>query len=117
MITESMTIQLLHVFPSALTITEQWGKSGQHFDAFSAVEGWLTGFAMAALIISLILVIFQSANYKRSLDNFRRQIDGLTTHIEELRQQIVEMDQQAPAQASEQKLTEEPEELVTIQKS
>lgn len=117
MIIESMTIKLLHIIPSALTITERWSNSEQQFDAYSAVEGWLTGFAMAALIISLILVFFQSANHKRSLENFKCQIDGLTARIEELRQQIAEPDQQAPHQASEQKLTEEPEELVTIQNS
>lgn len=117
MITESMTIQLLQIIPSALTITGRWDNSGQQFDAFSAVEGWLTGFAMAALIISLILVFFQSANHKRSLDNFKRQIDGLTAHIEELRQQIAELDQQAPAEVPGQKRTEESEELVAIPKN
>ena len=117
MITESMTTQLLHTISLAVTTTERWGTSGQEFDAFSAVEGWLTGFAMAALIISLILVFFLSANHKRSLDNFKRQIDGLTAHIEELQQRVAESSQQAPADTSKQKPPEESEKLVTIQNS
>jgi hypothetical protein len=91
MVTEGMTTQLLHVIPSALTISERWGAAGRDFDAFSAVDGWLTGFAMAALIISLILVFFLSANHKRSLDNFRRQIDGIAANNEELRQEIAKI--------------------------
>ena len=72
---------------------------------------------MAALIISLILVFFLSANHKRSLDSFRHQIAGLTARIEELQQQIAERDQQAPAKASKQTPPEESEELVTINNS
>ncbi len=117
MIIEGMTTQLLHVVPSALTISERWGAAGQDFDAYSAAEGWLTGFAMAALIISLILVFFLSANHKRSLDNFRRQIDGLTARIEELQRHIAEPGHQAPAEASKQMPTEKSEELVAIQNS
>lgn len=117
MITESMTTQLLHVVPSALTTTERWGAAGQQFDSYSAVEGWLTGFAMAALIISLILVFFLSANHKRSLDGFRSRIDGLTAHIEELRQHISELEQQAPAEVSKQTPPGESEELVAIKNS
>jgi len=114
---ESMTIQVLQVVLLAFTQTERWGAAGQDFDAYSAVEGWLTGFAMAALIISLILVFYLSANHRRSLDGFRRQIDGLTAHIEELQQRIAELDQRAPDRTSEQISVEESEELVAIQKS
>ncbi|MHC4204519.1 MAG: hypothetical protein ACYSTT_07690 [Planctomycetota bacterium] len=85
-----MTIQVLHVVFLALTPMERWGAAGQEF-GFSAVEGWLTGFAMAALIISLILVFFLSANHKRSLDSFRRQIDGITAANDELRQEIAKL--------------------------
>ena len=117
MLMESMTIRVLHDVFLAITPRERWSAAGQDFQAFSAVEGWLTGFAMAALIISLILVFFLSANHRRSLDSFRHQINGLTAHIEELRQHIGEMDQQAPAEVSEQTPPEESEQLVEIQKS
>jgi len=114
---ESITIQMLQVVLLAVTQTKRWGASGQEFDAYSAVEGWLTGFAMAALIISLILVFFLSAKHRRSLDSFRLQINGLTAHIEELKQHIAELDQQVPAKASDQKSPAESEELVAIQNS
>jgi hypothetical protein len=114
---ENMTTHLLQVSLLVITQTKRLGAAGQEFDAFSAVEGWLTGFAMAALIISLILVFYLSASHKRSLDSFRSQIAELKAHIEELWQHIAEFDQQAPGEASVQKLTEESEELVAIQNS
>ena len=91
MIIESMAIQALHVTLLALRPAGRMGSAGQEFDALSSVEGWLTGFAMAALIISLILVFFLSANHKRSLDSFRRQIDGITAANDELRQEIAKL--------------------------
>ena len=117
MLIESMTTQVLQVMLPAVTQAGRPGTAGQEFDAYSAVEGWLTGFAMAALIISLILVFFLSARHRRSLDSFRHQIDGLTAHIKELQRQIVEPGQQAPAEASERTPPEESEELVAIQNS
>ena len=117
MIIEIMTTQVLQVILSTITSSGRLGAAGQPFDTYSAVEGWLTGFAMAALIISLILVFYLSANHKRSLDSFKRQINGLTTHIEELRQHIAELDQQAPGRASEQTPSEESKEFAAIQNS
>ena len=93
-------MQVLQVILLSITQTGLWGTAGQEFDAFSAVEGWLTGFAMAALIISLILVFFLSANHKRSLDSFKRQIDGITTANEQMRQEITELSRQTVAEVS-----------------
>ena len=114
---ESMTVQILQVVPLGTTHAGRLAAAGQPFDSYSAVEGWLTGFAMAALIISLILVFFLSSKHRHSLDNFRRQIDGLTAHIDELQQRIAELDQQKPAKASEQLSHQESKELVGIQES
>jgi hypothetical protein len=108
---ESMTTNVLQVVLLALTPTERWAAARHPFNGSSAVEGWLTGFAMAALIISLILVFFLSANHKRSLDSFRHQIDGLTAHIEQLQQRIAELDQRAPAKVS----PKESQELIAVQ--
>ena len=93
MLMESATIQVLHVYLLALTATERWGAANKGFGDFSAVESWLTGFAMAALIISLILVFHLSANNKRSLYSFRRKIDALRAQIKELEQRIDELEQ------------------------
>jgi len=114
---ESITTHVLQVILVAVTQAGRSGTAGQEFDAYSAVEGWLTGFAMAALIISLILVFHLSANHKRALDDFKHQITGLSVHIEELEQHMAELEQQAPAKVSEQVSLEESEELVAIQKS
>lgn len=114
---ESITIQVLQVVLLAITQAGRSETAGHEFDASSAVEGWLTGFAMAALIISLILVFFLSANHKRSLDSFRRQIDGLTAHIEQLQRRISELDQQAPTKVSGPTPPEESEELIAVQNS
>lgn len=114
---ESMTVQVLQVVLSGITHAGRLAAAEKPFDAYSAVEGWLTGFAMAALIISLILVFFLSAKHRRSLDDFRSQIDGLTAHIDELQQRIAELDRQTPAKVSEQVSLQESEELVGIRES
>jgi len=112
-------MHLLQVVPMLLAVTQagRLGTAGQPFGAYSAVEGWLTGFAVAALIISLILLFYLSVNHKRSLDNFKHQITGLKVHIEELQRRIADLEQQTPVKVSEQVSPEESEKLVAIQKS
>ena len=114
MIIEITTTKLLQVVLLALTSTGRWTAARHAFDSSSAVEGWLTGFAMAALIISTILVFFLSANYRRSLGDFRRQIAGLTTEIKELREEVVELSQYATDEEHEQAPSEESKETVAI---
>lgn len=114
---ESMTMHVLQAVLLAVTRVGRLGNAGQEFGAYSAVEGWLTGFAMAALIISLILVFFLSAKHKRSLDEFRQKIDGLSAHIDELQQKIAELSQQTPAEVPELTPSEESEKLVAVEKS
>ncbi|MHC4189628.1 MAG: hypothetical protein ACYSUB_08175 [Planctomycetota bacterium] len=99
----------------ALTQTERWRATKQSFNASSAAEGWLTFFAMAALIISVILVFWLSAKNRRSKDGFRHEIAGLTADIEELQQESAELSQHASAEASEEMPSEESEEPVAIQ--
>jgi uncharacterized membrane protein YbhN (UPF0104 family) len=114
MIIEITTTKLLQVISLALTSTERWAAARHAFNASSAVEGWLTGFAMAALIISTILVFFLSANHRRSLDDFRKQIAGLTTQIIKLQQKIAGLSQYAPVEELEQEPSEVSEETVAI---
>jgi hypothetical protein len=78
MITESMTTQVLHVIFLALTPIERWGAARHPFNASSAAEGWLTVFAMAALITSVILVFWLIAKHRRSEDHFKQEIAELT---------------------------------------
>ncbi len=110
MITESMTTQVLHVIFLALTPTERWRAARHPFNASSAGEGWLTVFAIVALITSVILVFWLIAKHRRSEDRLKREIAGLTAANEKLRQEIAELSQQTPAEVSEQMPSEELEE-------
>lgn len=141
MITESMTTQVLHVISLVLTPTERWRAVRHPFGASSAAEGWLTVFAMVALITAVILIIWLIAENRRSEDRLKREIDrltaanknqytkyrssedrfkleiaGLTTANEKLQQEIAKLGQQKPAEVSEQMPSGESEEPVAIQK-
>jgi hypothetical protein len=111
---ESMTTYVLQIVLLALTPTERWAAARHPFNGSSAVEGWLTGFAMAALIISLILVFFLSANHRHSLDSFRHKIDGLTTEIQELKHKSEELKQYEPDDETEQAPSQESQEPVAV---
>ena len=105
MITESMTIQGLHVIFLALTPDERWKAARGSFDTTSAAEPWLAALAVIALIISLILLFWVFAKYRRSeyclnLKNteltitnvkLRQENDELTATNEKLRQENAEL--------------------------
>jgi len=116
MIIESMATQLLHVILLALTPSERWAAARHPFSASSAAEGWLTVFAIVALITAVILVIWLSAENRRSLERLKRDITelGLTAAIEELRCHIAKLGHETPAEVSvvtEQVPSEEPEQV------
>ncbi len=136
MITENMTTQVLYVIFLALKPTERWRAARHPFGASSAVEGWLTVFAMVALITAVILIIWlitdnrrsedrlkreiagltaanknQYAKYRRSEDSLKREIAGLTAANEKLQQEITKLGQQTPAKASEKMPSEKSKEV------
>lgn len=117
MVIGSITTQLIQVFFLALASTERWAAAKQPFRDLSAVESWLTGYAMAALIISVILVFFLSAKHRRSLECFRLKIASLTADIDKLQHEIAELSQYAPDEASKQVPSQESEEPVAIRES
>ena len=129
MITESITIQMLHVISLALTPSQRWAAARHPFNASSAAEGWLTIFAMVSLIISVILVFWLIATNRRSenclkkelegLNKIKREIEGLglTVAIEDLRQEIAVLGQQIPAVTSEQAPSDESGEPVVVRES
>lgn len=65
-ITESMTIQVLHIISSALTPIEQWEAAKRYFYTASSAEARLTVFAVVALIILVILLFWLSAKRRNS---------------------------------------------------
>jgi len=122
MIIESITTQVLQVILLALTPSERWAAASHPFGASTAAEGWLTGFAIVALITAVILIIWLSAENRRSLERLKRDITelGLTAAIEELRCHIAKLGHETPAEVpvvTEQIPSEELEELVAIQQS
>ena len=110
MIIESTTIQLLQVIFLALKPTERWRAAKHPFNASSAAEGWLTIFAMVALIIAVILMIWLTAKRRRSEDIIKRKIAELTSVNIKLQQEIDKLAQQKTAEVSEQMPSEELEE-------
>ena len=64
MITESITIQGLHVISLALTPIERWEAARGSFDTASALEAWLTVLAVIALIISVVLLFWVFAKHR-----------------------------------------------------
>ncbi|MBA7643152.1 hypothetical protein ES703_50866 [subsurface metagenome] len=96
MITESMTIHIqgLHVIFLALTSDERWkaakGSFAETFgsrDTASSAEGWLTALAVVALIISVILLFWVFAKYRRSENCLNLKITELTITNVKLRQE------------------------------
>ena len=90
MITESITIKLIQT--NLLTVAES-GHTGSAYmySSLNAFETWLTYFAMAALVISLLLLFWLSANHKRCVDSYNRLICSSTDDIDVLRQEVAKL--------------------------
>jgi len=91
MITESITVQGLHVISLALTPTEKWGAAGGSFSISSATEWWLAVLAVVALIISVILLFWVFARYGRTLHSLNQNISELTATNIKLQQENNEL--------------------------
>ena len=96
MITESITIQSitiqgLHVISLALTPIERWEAARGPFDTASSAEAWLTGFAVVALIISVILLFWVFAKHRSSEHCLNLKITELTVTNIKLRQENAEL--------------------------
>ena len=91
MITESITIQGLHVISLAITQSEAWEAAGRQFDTDSSSIGLLTGFAVLALITSVVLLFWVFAKYRRSEHHLNLKITELTIANVKLRQENAEL--------------------------
>lgn len=92
MITESITIQGLHVISLALTPIKRWEAArGSFIGASFAAETWLTVLAMVALIISVVLLFCVFAKYRRSEHRLNLKITELTIANVKLRQENDEL--------------------------
>jgi cell division protein FtsB len=90
MMTEYMNIQGLHTISLELTPTELW-ESARHFlNTASVTEVWSLAFAVAVLIISVMLVFWLIAKH-RHVHHLKQKIAELTSTNEKLRQEIAEL--------------------------
>jgi len=105
MITESITIQGLHVISLTLTPTERWEAARGSFSIGSTAEWLLTVFAVVALIISVILLFWVFAKYRRSEHRLNLNISELTVTNIKQRQENDELT------ATNEKLRQENAEL------
>ena len=87
------------------------------FGSFYVLEKWLTNFAMAALILSLILLFWLSINHKRCVDDFSRKIDTSTSDIDKLHEEFAKLSQKISDKISGKISLEEYEETAAIQES
>ncbi len=76
MITESLTIQVLHIISLALTPIEQWEAAKRYFYTASSAEAWLTVFAVVALIISVMLLFWVIARHRHSEHRLKKKISA-----------------------------------------
>jgi uncharacterized protein YlxW (UPF0749 family) len=83
----SMSIQGLQVTSLALTATERWAKSSGPFDSYAAYEGNLAVFAVLALILSVILLLWVSAKRTLSEQHLNKKNTDLTVANFELWQE------------------------------
>jgi len=91
MMTESITIQGLHVISLALTPSERWEASRSSFNTDSAAIACLTAFAVVALIISLVLLCWVFTKHRRSENRLNLRVTELTIANIELRQENDEL--------------------------
>lgn len=104
MITESITIQGLHLISLSLTPTDKW-RVASSFISTSIHEGLFTVLAMIALITAIILLFWVFAKYRCSEHDLNIKITGLSVNNVRLRQDNKELT------ATNEKLQQENTEL------
>ena len=87
MVTESVTIQGLYIISLALRPIERWGAARDSFNADSSSNELLTVFAIVALVISIILLIWVFIKHRRSEDLLNLKITDLTVTNVKLQQE------------------------------
>ena len=78
MIIESMAFEGLYTISLALSASEKWKAAGTPFGIGSKSELLLTAFAVAALIISEILLFWVFSKYRRSVQQLNQKLTDLT---------------------------------------
>jgi hypothetical protein len=108
MIIESMTIEGVQAITLALSATEKWKAAGTPFSIGSKAEILLTMAAVAALIISEILLFWVFSKYRNSEQKLNQKLTDLTIVNVKQRQENDKLT------AADEKLQQELAELSTI---
>ncbi|MGD9162927.1 MAG: hypothetical protein PVG39_31260 [Desulfobacteraceae bacterium] len=116
MLTVNLISQVLCRILLAHIQAEQSGSISL-FGSFYVLEKWLTNFAMAALIISLILIFWLSYNHKRAVEDYNRQINISSNDIDKLREEVAKLSQKISDRISGKISLEEYEDSAVIQES
>ena len=116
MLTVNLISQVLCRILLAHLQTQQSGTINL-FGSFYVLEKWLTNFAMAALIISLLLIFWLSSNHKRAVEDYNRQINMSSNDIDKLREEVAKLSQKISDKFSGRISLEEYEETAAIQES
>jgi hypothetical protein len=93
MITEDMTIRGLNVILLALTQTGRWEAAGRPLSISYTAEGWLTVFAVVALIISVLLVFWAVTKRTDTERRLEQKLAKAVAANEQLERQIAELNQ------------------------
>jgi len=107
MIIESIAFQGLYTISLALSANEKWKAAKSPFGAGSTTEILLTGFAVAALLVSEILLFWMFSKYRRSEQLLNKKITELTVTNVKQRQE------NEKTTAANKKLEQELAELTT----
>ncbi len=78
MIIESMAFEGLYTISLALSASEKWKAAASPFGTGSTTEVLLTGFAVAALLVSEILLFWVFSKYRRSVQQLNQKLTDLT---------------------------------------
>ena len=108
MIAESMAFEGLYTISLALSAADKWNAARTPFGIGSTTEVLLTGLAVAALIISEILLFWVFSKYRRSEQQLNQKITDLTVINVKQRQE------NEKSNAANKKLQKELAELKTV---
>lgn len=110
MITESLTVHVLHGVFLALTPTERWSAARSPLSSSFTMDQWWIVLAVVAQAASFAIIWWLVVNRKRLEHDHKREIFRISSTNEELRQKIDELTKQVEALTSEQVTSTEPEE-------
>ena len=108
MITESMFVEGLYTISLALSASDKWKAARTPFGVGSKTEVLLTGLAVAALIISEVLLFWVFSKYRRSEHKLNQKLTDLTVTNVKQRQE------NEKSNVANKKLQQELAELTTI---